>query len=226
VGIPNKQDVNSSFFFFENSNCFAEFYSCLLIFHRTVAMSGRGVFVTVGTTKFEDLIREVDKKEFIEVLLSQGYTSMKVQIGKGDYTPKHASCVDSFDCEFYTLKSTLLADVENASLVISHGGEFCRVILWANLLVQFHPCVCALGAGTIMEVMRAKVPLVVVINETLMDNHQVELAHALETRGHLVSTTPKDLLETIKNIKLDSLNQYQDPDTSLFPELVDEEVGF
>lgn len=39
------------------------------------------------------------------------------------------------------------------------------------------------GAGTVMEVMRKRKPLIVVFNETLMHNHQKELALAMSERG-------------------------------------------
>ena len=47
------------------------------------------------------------------------------------------------------------------------------------------------GAGCIMEALSLRKPLVVVINELLMDNHQTELARRLNSDGHLVYTTPK-----------------------------------
>ena len=47
------------------------------------------------------------------------------------------------------------------------------------------------GSGTILEVLRLKKRLIVVVNETLLDNHQKELADALSVQGHLVSSTVK-----------------------------------
>jgi beta-1,4-N-acetylglucosaminyltransferase len=45
------------------------------------------------------------------------------------------------------------------------------------------------GAGTVLETLEARVPLVVVINDTLMGNHQLELAERLAAEGNLLSTT-------------------------------------
>ncbi|RUP44261.1 hypothetical protein BC936DRAFT_149703 [Jimgerdemannia flammicorona] len=45
------------------------------------------------------------------------------------------------------------------------------------------------GSGSILESLRLQKPLIVVANETLMDNHQDELAEALQEEGYLVYST-------------------------------------
>ncbi len=63
--------------------------------------------------------------------------------------------------------------MERASLIISHAG-----------------------AGCILEALSLRKPLVVVVNEGLMDNHQAQLAHELEREGHVLCATP-DSLEAV-----------------------------
>lgn len=42
------------------------------------------------------------------------------------------------------------------------------------------------GSGSILDALRVGVPLIVVPNHELLDNHQVELAEALAEQGYVV----------------------------------------
>jgi len=121
-------------------------------------MSSKTVFVTVGTTKFESLIESVSSKSFLDWLVSQQYTKIIVQHGRGS----KPTLETSLECEIYDFKKSLEQDMKDADLVISHGG-----------------------AGTIVEATKLGCKLVVVINELLMNNHQEELAEALAERKYL-----------------------------------------
>lgn len=52
------------------------------------------------------------------------------------------------------------------------------------------------GSGSILDALRLSIPLIVVPNPTLLDNHQDELAEELARQGYVVhgklSTTPGD----------------------------------
>jgi beta-1,4-N-acetylglucosaminyltransferase len=159
------------------------------------------VFVSVGTTKFDALVQAVDQLSFIQTLKDLGFGSMVIQIGKGEYKPRNQ--LSGFICEYYDFKSDLASDIERSSLVISHAG-----------------------AGTILEVLRQKKHLVAVVNTSLMDNHQAELAEALEEQGYLFATTPDQLEQTCIKGKLNELKPYPDSDSKLFPEIADDAMGF
>ena len=45
--------------------------------------------VTVGTTKFDALIRGIDCYSFLQKLVQLGFNSVLVQQGQGDYSVKH-----------------------------------------------------------------------------------------------------------------------------------------
>ncbi|XP_003391987.1 PREDICTED: UDP-N-acetylglucosamine transferase subunit ALG13 homolog, partial [Amphimedon queenslandica] len=132
-------------------------------------MSKKSVLVVVGTTKFEDLIKAVSEKRFQKLLFSKGYTHLSIQIGHGEYTPADSESgsgrEEGLIVDWFRFKPTLANDMTEASLIISHGGS-----------------------GTIFESLSLRKALVVVINETLMNNHQTELASRLAKDGHLVYT--------------------------------------
>ena len=53
----------------------------------SVKQEKKVVFVTVGTTLFDALVRIVDTKEVKQELIRKGYTHLVLQIGRGSYTP-------------------------------------------------------------------------------------------------------------------------------------------
>eukprot|EP00937_MAST-01D_sp_MAST-1D-sp2_P003212 g3212.t1 len=168
------------------------------------------VFVTVGTTSFDALVRTVDGSACRGALRRKGFGSMTVQIGRGEAVPRAEGDTDlgikgaeGLRVEHFRHEPTLVPHVARADLVISHGG-----------------------AGTIMEVLRARKPLIVVTNEALMGNHQTELAGALEERGHLVATTPERLLDALERFDAAKLVPYGEADGSLFRDMLDAEMGF
>lgn len=51
------------------------------------------VFVTVGTTSFDSLIKAIDSDEVREDLLKKGYTHLIIQMGRGLYVPSKVGVV-------------------------------------------------------------------------------------------------------------------------------------
>ena len=51
------------------------------------SLASKTVLVTVGTTKFDELVKEIDTTGFAEVLQKLGYTKLLVQRGAGAYIP-------------------------------------------------------------------------------------------------------------------------------------------
>ncbi|KAK2579550.1 hypothetical protein KPH14_010849 [Odynerus spinipes] len=148
-------------------------------------MSKRKVFVTVGTTSFDDLIVAILSPETLEALASKGYNYLSLQIGKSflkpDCTPRHG--IDHI--EYFHLSSSIENHMQAADLVISHAG-----------------------AGSILEALEARKGLIVVINHFLMGNHQLELARRLYKDKHLYCCTCDTLSSTIQTMELLTLKPF------------------
>lgn len=161
---------------------------------------GKLAFVTVGTTKFEALVRAVDSDACLAALRTRGFTKVLMQIGHGEYTPRAEAAGLSID--FYRHNPQYKQDVARADLIISHAG-----------------------AGSVMDALSARKKLVVVVNTALMDNHQTELAEAMADGKYCVQTSPEGLQQVLETADLDALVPYPSPDEDAFPELVDRAMG-
>lgn len=158
-------------------------------------------FVTVGTTKFDALVRSLDSDACLSALKARGVDRVLMQIGHGEYTPRAEAAGVSID--WYRHNAQYKQDVAKADLVISHAG-----------------------AGSIMDALSARKKLVVVVNTALMDNHQTELAEAMAAQRYCVQTEPQGLQRVLETADLEALVPYPDPDEDAFPALVDQTMGF
>jgi beta-1,4-N-acetylglucosaminyltransferase len=140
------------------------------------------LFVTVGTTKFDELLQSILQDDsFCDILVDLGVSFVTIQCGNslvsGLGSDRAANLTFkskgvSFNC--YRFKPSIEDDLKKADLVISHAG-----------------------AGSIFETLRALKPLIVVVNNSLADNHQVELADAMNGRRHCLACTPSTLAATL-----------------------------
>jgi beta-1,4-N-acetylglucosaminyltransferase len=74
------------------------------------------------------------------------------------------------------------------------------------------------GAGSVLEVLHSKKRGIAVVNPNLLENHQVELADALESSGLMaVARSPDHILDVLKKTDWSKINTYAAPDLSLFP---------
>ncbi|KAM3911081.1 UDP-N-acetylglucosamine transferase subunit ALG13-like [Leptodactylus fuscus] len=162
---------------------------------------GRSVFVTVGTTSFDELISCVSSEQTVRILKERGYSRLSLQIGRGTVEPKSYSAA-RFTLDVFRYKDTLAEDIRRADLVISHAG-----------------------AGSCLETLEAQKPLIVVINEKLMSNHQLELAKQLNKDGHLYYCTCSTLGDTLKTLDLSSLKVFPPGHPEIFASFLDKAVG-
>jgi beta-1,4-N-acetylglucosaminyltransferase len=139
------------------------------------------VLVTVGTTKFDALTRAADSLSLAQLLASQGYTKLILQVGSSEtFLPSalvqtadefvEVEVFPNFTVSWFRYAPTLKDIMGEAGLVISHAG-----------------------AGSIFESLQAGKRLIAVPNGDLMDNHQADLCDHLQKQGYLEVADVKSL---------------------------------
>ena len=140
--------------------------------------NSRLCFVTTGATApFTALIESALSPASLDALLEEGYTHILVQYGSAKDVYTKASLLAQFHLQN-----------KNEGLIID-GIDFNPDGLQAQLkLVQQSKgiVISHAGSGTILDASRYQVPLIVVPNTSLLDNHQEELAAAMERSGYLL----------------------------------------
>ena len=127
------------------------------------------VFVTVGTTQFNALIEVVCQESFLHQLKLDGFTKVILQYGRGRAPSK--STTSGITMEYFDFAPSLQSYMSRACVILCHAG-----------------------AGSIMEALSLQKHTIVVINNDLMDNHQLELAQALQRRNHIAVIPHPNLL--------------------------------
>lgn len=161
------------------------------------------IFVTVGTTKFDELIETVLSSEVLEVLSSKGYYEIILQVGRTLFVPDCTPRCGFVNIEYFNLSADIISYVQNADLIISHAG-----------------------AGSILDALECRKNLIVVANENLMDNHQLELAEQLYEDKHLYYCTCKTLLNTIQAMNFSQLKPFVNKRSRHIAKFIDQIMGF
>ncbi|EZA47434.1 UDP-N-acetylglucosamine transferase subunit ALG13 homolog [Ooceraea biroi] len=166
-------------------------------------MSSKTVFVTVGTTKFDNLITTVLSREVLEALSAHNYKHLILQIGSSGLEPDCSPRCGFHKIETFKLSPSIGEYMQSADLVISHAG-----------------------AGSVLEALENRKHLIVVINDLLMDNHQVELAEQLCKDEHLYYCTCQNLLHTVQTMDLAKLKPFVSDKSKNIAGFIDEIMGF
>ncbi|QDZ23959.1 glycosyltransferase [Chloropicon primus] len=166
---------------------------------------GKRCFVTVGTTKFEDLIRSVDSEEVRDALVRAGYTNLTLQIGRGEYEPTRvlepgARGPSALRVLYFDLCPSLGAYMDESDLVISHAG-----------------------AGSLFEALNAGRRVIAVPNPALMVNHQEELADHLAGKNLLLhaKVEPAAIAEAIARMEDSDFDKYEPQDARTIVSKID-----
>ncbi|KAJ2809763.1 N-acetylglucosaminyldiphosphodolichol N-acetylglucosaminyltransferase catalytic subunit alg13 [Coemansia sp. 'formosensis'] len=162
------------------------------------------VYVTVGSTGFDELVKAVCAGPFLQCLATRGFRQLCVQYGSSEdaFTPLQTGpgafgiAMEGFD---YT--SSPQRFIEKADLVICHAGT-----------------------GSILEALHSRKPTIVVVNRGLMDNHQDEIAQELAERGYVVKTEVGGLAGAVAGGAYNRLMPYPNADPQPIGEILDEET--
>jgi beta-1,4-N-acetylglucosaminyltransferase len=171
----------------------------------------RNVFVTVGTTSFDALVEAMDSEELIQTLIEKGYDSLTIQRGRGAYVPKHVVSATSTSSRSSTSARRTFFKVDVVEFLPSLDG----VLKDASLVISHA------GAGSVFESLSLGKPTLVVVNESLMDNHQVELAETLASLGHVAWTRPEELLQALNAFDPYKLVKYESGKCTLAKDVED-----
>lgn len=142
----------------------------------------------------------IDDASFQFELVRLGYHVLVVQHGRSASVSKKAR---NLEVQAFDYAASMQEQVQMADLVISHAG-----------------------AGSIFEALRAQKKLVVVANDTLMDDHQQELAMELAERKLIVHGHPHALLQSLQEAHAHELLQYEPGTAESIAKEIDIAMGF
>lgn len=103
-------------------------------------MKWNRVFVTVGTTDFNDLIVTLGMERFVSYLAHHSCQRLIIQYGRGNELSENVKIYCErygIELETYRFKDSLDKDMEAADLIICHAGRGVSLILSSCLaLIQ------------------------------------------------------------------------------------------
>lgn len=165
---------------------------------------------TGGTVTFKQLVLFVVSREFLDLVRALGVKQMWIQYGNEIKNGVHLShqfinqcfakrgcslqhfqltqltgtvTVDELCVEFFPYSDQLWNYISRADVIISHGGTGTIIDVLKLPLSRSSP----------QKDLSSGVPLVVVYNDQLMDNHQQEIAHQFNLLGYCVPLASSQL---------------------------------
>ncbi|KAJ1532447.1 N-acetylglucosaminyldiphosphodolichol N-acetylglucosaminyltransferase catalytic subunit alg13, partial [Cladochytrium tenue] len=208
------------------------------------------VLVTVGTTRFDDLVAAVASDACLTALVAAGVDELVVQHGAcelpaslqrrgangGDLTlnPPHSD---------HTGHGTNSHPSDNGWTVPVRGADgretALRVVAFAYKpsidedMAAADLIISHAGSGTVLGALAASKPLIAVPNASLMHNHQVELARALgnshgSRKGEevIVSCSIDELVDVVREKSWKNLRAWVAGDPRRFTDFLEDIAGY
>lgn len=159
------------------------------------------VLISVGTTKFDPLIEVIDNRLIQEKLFQFGAKKLIVQHGSSSVPSSH---IEGLIIESFNRTNDMSPYLSQSTIMISHAG-----------------------AGCILDAREFKLPHVIVVNDSLMNNHQKEIAEKIEKENSAAVFYSAEKLEyaILNGTFLDKINQISDkknPKSRSINEVLDE----
>jgi len=145
------------------------------------------LITTGATANFPELIQAALTPECLQAFADNGFTHLNFQ------------CGETFS-SFQELKPVDTRDLDIRAFDFNKNGlnKEMRACQAVDGVSKKGLLICHAGAGTILDGMRLGLPLIVVPNATLLDNHQDELAEELEKQGYATKSDPGNLAEAVR----------------------------
>lgn len=194
-------------------------------------------FVTVGSTLFDDMIVSVCNHETLDILAEKNYRTLILQIGKGSLPASLMALVSSNHSQESTRnkENTILQQLENKedakfTYCSEHGNIALTVFRFrpsiqsemrsADLIISHA------GAGSALEALNLQKTLVTVINDSLMDQHQTELADKLAELRCSVACRPTELCRILVSDEIKDLSSYSTGKPQLLAQYLEDKFKY
>lgn len=192
-------------------------------------------FVTIGATaSFDALVKAVLSPTFCQALELQNYTILLIQYGRGGQG-LYEKCLSDLKAASNTKLSISGFDLDMNGL-----AQYMKA---AKGLPSINPptttstegvVISHAGSGTILDALRISVPLIVVPNTTLLDNHQLELAEVLAEQEYVIYGRLENLGQALEDAEglRERRKVWPPPNSGVHREarglkgVLDEEMGF
>ncbi|WVR05486.1 hypothetical protein IAU60_002502 [Kwoniella sp. DSM 27419] len=184
----------------------------------------RTLFVTVGSTLFPVLTDTILSPGALAVLAREGVTRLVVQYGRAQLPETLEVVLDASGSGIahFDAGSPEPMSVE----VMRYTDDFKGMVRRSDGVISHA------GSGSILTVLRQTPPrpLLIVPNESLMDNHQAELADEMGHLGHLMVSRVSDLVDTLPRFLgqdwQSTIRPFPPTDPARFRGIMDEMMGF
>lgn len=157
------------------------------------------VFVTVGTTSFQKLIELMLSDKAIDLLKKWKVKEVRIQGGTSVENERTKWEEHGISFETFQYKESIIEDMQWADLIICHAG-----------------------AGTTIEALDLGKIVITVPNETLMDNHQMELANKLAQENYAFMSTIDDFFENVVDLNVETIKPFPPARPELFSKYLDQ----